>query len=91
MGVLPKVIQTVIHLFPVSHVAVLLRQLLMEDSLQTVFGNAEEAMNSYMLTYGVVYEVDGNILGTLSSVLFICTSIVGIAIISAILFRLQHK
>ncbi|WP_339194735.1 ABC transporter permease [Solibacillus sp. FSL R5-0449] len=91
MGVLPKVIQTVIHLFPVSHVAVLLRQLLMEDSLQTVFGNAEEAMNSYMLTYGVVYEVDGNILGTLSSVLFICTSIVGIVIISAILFRLQHK
>lgn len=91
MGVLPKAIQTVIHLFPVSHVAVLLRQLMMEDSLRTVFGNAEEAMDSYMLTYGVVYEIGGSILGTQSSVLFICSSIVGIAIFAAVLFRLQHK
>ncbi len=91
MGVLPKAIQTVIHLFPVSHVAVLLRQLMMEDSLRTVFGNAEEAMDSYMLTYGVVYEIGGSILGAQSSVLFICSSIVGIAIFAAVLFRLQHK
>lgn len=91
MGVLPKAIQTVIHLFPVSHVAVLLRQLMMEDSLRTVFGNAEEAMDSYMLTYGVVYEIGGSILGTQSSVLFICSSIIGIAIFAAVLFRLQHK
>lgn len=91
MGVLPKAIQTAIQLFPVSHVAVLLRQLLMEDSLLTVFGNAEEAMDSYMLTYGVVYEIGGSILGTQSSVLFICSSIVGIALFAAVLFRLQHK
>ncbi|MBM7664104.1 multidrug/hemolysin transport system permease protein [Solibacillus kalamii] len=91
MGVLPKAIQTVIHLFPVSHVAVLLRQLLMEDSLNTVFGNANEAMDSYMLTYGVVYEIGSSVLGTQSSVLYICISIFGIAIFSAVLFRLQYK
>lgn len=91
MGVLPKAIQMVIHLFPVSHVAVLLRQLLMEDSLNTVFGNANEAMDSYMLTYGVVYEIGSSVLGTQSSVLYICISIFCIAIFAAVLFRLQYK
>lgn len=91
MGVLPSAVQTVIHFFPVSHIAVLLRQVFMEQSLQSVFADAASYEESYKVNYGVVYEIGDSIISTSTSVLFIVGTIVVVGALSAIVYKRKNK
>ncbi len=57
MGVLPSAIQTVIKFVPVSHGAVLLRQVLMEKPLDNVFAMAPAAAKTHYMEFnGVMFK-----------------------------------
>ena len=57
MGILPNAIQTIIKFVPISHGAVLLRQVLMETPLNNVFAMAPaEAKSHYMEYNGVMFK-----------------------------------
>ena len=65
LGVLPSAIQTLIKFVPVSHGAVLLRQILMQKPLDSVFAMAPQAVKAqYMQFNGIVFTA-GN--GEISS------------------------
>lgn len=91
LGVLPSAVQSFIHFFPISHTAVLLRQILMEDSLETVFAGNEEAMQIYMEEFGVVYKVGETVVTQSMSVLFMIASIMVIALIAALNYKRKNK
>ena len=91
LGVLPKVMQTIIEIFPISHIAVLLRQLLMENSLQTIFSGAPVQKQDYMQFYGVVYDVNGATVSPLQSLLYIVLAMILLGVISSFVFRKQNK
>ena len=55
MGVLPNFVQQIILAFRISHYTVLLRQVIMEDSLTNVFEQDARRL-IYEETYGVVFE-----------------------------------
>jgi len=57
IGVLPEAVQTIIKLFPPSHVAMLLRQTLMETPMQRTFeGIPEEYLIEFKEVMGVVFR-----------------------------------
>lgn len=91
IGVLPSTMQFVIQAFPVSHIAVLLRQVMMDHSLQTVFASAQTEMQQYMQFYGVFYEINGTSLSALQSIIYIASAIACLGLLSAWLFRMQNK
>ncbi|WP_341320490.1 ABC transporter permease [Solibacillus sp. FSL H8-0523] len=91
IGVLPSTVQSVIHFFPVSHIAVLLRQVLMEPSLASVFEGATAFEESYKLNYGVVYKIGDSIISPATSVLFIVGTIVVVLGLSAIAYKRKYK
>ncbi len=91
IGVLPNAMQLFIEAFPVSHIATMLRQLLMENSLRTVFADAPVEMVEYKLFYGVVYEMGGTTLTVLHSILYIFVAIVLLGGLAVGLFRTQNK
>ena len=91
IGVLPSAVQSVIHYFPVSHIAVLLRQVLMEPSLATVFEGATAFEESYKLNYGVVYKIGDSIISPATSVLFIVATIVVVLGLSAVVYKRKYK
>lgn len=79
IGQLPEAMQWVIKIFPVSHSAVLFRQVMMADPLSKTFANAPaEVLQEFEQTMGIVLKV-GNT--TVSSLLSI-----GILIITAVVF-----
>lgn len=90
MGLLPSSVQTIIHYFPISHTTLLLRQILMNDSIEQVFPT-KEAATDYMLYYGVQYEMGGTIIAPWMSLLFIIGTIVIIGIVAAVLFAKKNK
>lgn len=90
MGLLPSSVQTIIHYFPISHTTLLLRQILMNDSIEQVFPT-KEAATDYMLYYGVQYEMGGTIIAPWMSLLFIIGTIIIIGIVAAVLFAKKNK
>ncbi|MER1999199.1 MAG: ABC transporter permease [Lysinibacillus sp.] len=91
IGALPSYVQSIIHYFPISHTTVLLRQTLMSDSVDTVFSGNEAAAASYMLTNGVQYELNGTVLSSGASVLYIVGTIVVVGAISIYIFARKNK
>lgn len=91
IGALPSAVQSVIHYFPVSHVALLLRQTLMESSLDTVFAGAATFEKSYKLNYGVVYEIGNTIISPMNSVLFIIGTIIVVGTLAGIVYKRKYK
>ncbi|WP_233505383.1 ABC transporter permease [Sporosarcina sp. BI001-red] len=82
IGNLPAYLQTVIKLFPTSHSAALLRQILMEQPMQETFAQAPaSAKQEFLLDMGVFYEINGDFTSPLFSVLYL----VGVAILFSIL------
>ncbi|MEA4869943.1 MAG: ABC transporter permease [Christensenella sp.] len=58
IGQLPEGVQWVIKLFPPSHSALLLRQVIMGDALNTSFAGAPaEALNSFKELMGVTFQI----------------------------------
>ena len=72
IGTLPAYLQTVIQFFPISHIAALLRQVLMEAPMTEAFAGAPvEMKEEFRLQLGVIFEVDGWQMSPLFSVLYL--------------------
>lgn len=91
IGALPSAMQLFIETFPISHIATMLRQLLMENSLQMVFAEASVEMYEYKLFYGIMYEAGGTTIIVLHSMLYIGITIILLGGLAATLFRIQNK
>lgn len=91
MSSLPSYVQSIIHYFPISHIAVLLRESFMADSINEVFQGNADAADSYKTTFGVMYEINGSIVSNTTSVLFICGTIVILGFVSFYIFTRKHK
>ena len=72
IGALPESVQTVIKLFPVSHAASLLRQVLMEEALQTAFaGIPASYLNEFKEYMGVTFQFGGSEVSVWGSILIL--------------------
>lgn len=92
MGALPNFVQNIIMYFPVSHTAVLLREVLMTDSIQTVFKQATpEQILEYKTHYGIVYELNDKLVSTAYSLWMIIITMIVFTAISIIIFKRQNR
>ena len=91
MAVLPSSVQSVIHFFPVSHITVLLREVLTAQSVETVFAGYELYTKTYKVDYGVMYEINGSILSNSMSLIFVVSTIIVLGTLSAVVFRRKYK
>lgn len=88
IGVVPAFAQNIIMYFPISHTTVLLRDILMSGSLQSVFNGApSQVVDTYKLNYGVMYEMNGQIVPHSISMTIIIASSVGLALVSLLMFK----
>ena len=77
VGMLPDAMQLVVKVFPVSHAALLMRNVMMRASLQQVFGNAPAAMvRDFEEQMGVVFRFgDQAVSGTVSLMILAGTTV----------------
>lgn len=91
-GVLPSFAQNLIMYFPISHTTVLLREAFMQNSIQTVFAGApNKLVEEYKINFGVVYEMNGNLLASSTSLLIIVGTTMILAALSILLFKKRNK
>lgn len=70
VGVLPEAIQYVVKIFPISHAAVLFRQILMEAPLQEAFAQAPaESLAEFKTMMGVTFRFGDTLLSPHGSIL----------------------
>lgn len=86
IGSVPEFVQKVIMLFPISHTAVLFREILMRDSIDTVFKGDAGAASFYEEYFGVMYEWNGTAISYSYSLLFILLSIIVFTLLSLVLY-----
>lgn len=92
VGVLPGFAQNLVMYFPISHTTVLLREAFMHNSLTSVFDGVPVAdMEAYKLTYGVVYDINGHLLSSTTSIIIILVTIVVLTVLSIIIFKNRNK
>ncbi|ATP42134.1 transporter [Solibacillus sp. R5-41] len=91
-GVLPGFAQNLIMYFPISHTTVLLREAFMHNSIQTVFAGAPDAqVEAYKINYGIVYEMNGKLLASTTSLLVILVTTIVLAVLSILIFKKKNK
>lgn len=72
VGALPKLLQTVISLFPPSHCAALFRNIMMEDVLQRTFqALPPEALSAFKKQFGLLYTYGSHTTNILDNILII--------------------
>ena len=72
VGALPKLLQTVISLFPPSHCAALFRNIMMDDVLTKTFQSIPpEHLTAFKKQFGLVYSYGGHTTNTLDHILII--------------------
>ena len=60
VGMFPEAVRTIIGIFPISHATSLLRQIFMQDAINTIFEGAPAAVvENYKLDMGVFYKIGG--------------------------------
>ncbi|KPN95253.1 ABC transporter permease [Lysinibacillus sp. ZYM-1] len=92
LGALPGFAQNLIMYFPISHTTVLLRNTFMESSIANVFKDVPASyVEDYKINFGIVYELQGNILSTSTSIIVIVGTILVLAIVSILLFKRKYK
>ncbi len=92
LGVLPNFAQYLVMYFPISHTTLLLREVFMHDSIQTVFAGAPtEELEAYKLNFGVAYDMHGQELSSSTSLIVIIVSIIVFALLSIALFKKKNK
>ena len=92
IGVLPTFAQNLIMVFPISHASLLLRDAFMANSFNKVFeGVPAEYIEQYKITYGVMYEMNGSVLPTSTSLVVIIGSIIIFTFVSIIIFKKKNK
>ncbi|MGC6174406.1 ABC transporter permease [Lacrimispora sp. 38-1] len=76
IGALPKSVQIVIKLFPVSHAASLLRQVLMEDAMKASFSDIPASyLNEFKEYMGVTFRFGDSVISWwLSVFILVCTA-----------------
>ncbi|MCE5235900.1 MAG: ABC transporter permease [Clostridiaceae bacterium] len=75
IGELPEAVQGVVKALPVSHAAVLMRQIMMEKPLATVFAGApQEVVNEVLEEFGLRFSVNGSVLPAYISVLILAAT-----------------
>lgn len=90
IGMLPQAVQGIIKLLPVSHTAVLMRQIFMEKPLQAVFSGApQEVVTKTLQSLGVQFSVNGTEIAPIVSMLFIAGTVVVFFALSA--WRMAKK
>lgn len=71
IGSLPEALQWLIKLFPTSHGAALLRQIMMETSMSTCFQNVTDVfVTNFQETFGVFYSFGQVTLSSFSNILY---------------------
>ncbi|MGE7092032.1 ABC transporter permease [Lysinibacillus sp. NPDC048646] len=92
VGVLPSFAQNLVMYFPISHTTLLLRNAFMENSITKVFdGVPVTHVATYKVNYGIVYDLNGNLLSSTTSLLVILVTIVVLAMLSIIIFIKKNK
>ena len=90
IGQLPEGVQTVIKLFPPSHSAMLLRQVIMEDAIKTSFAGAPAEMaNELKQMLGVTFSVNGSTVAPLTSIAILVVA--GIFFLALSMLNLSRK
>lgn len=90
VGMLPQAVQGIVKLLPVSHTAVLMRQIFMEKPLQEVFSGApQELVSETLQSLGVRFSLNGSEVPPIVSVLFIAG--VGIVFFALSAWRMTKK
>ena len=88
IGTLPAYLQTVIQFFPISHVAALLRQVLMETPMAEAFAQAPvEVKEEFQLKLGVIFEVNGWQFTPLSSILYLIGTTIFFFILAVVVMK----
>lgn len=91
LGSVPEFVQKIIMLFPISHTTVLFREILMRESIDTVFKGNAEAASSYEVHFGVHYEWGSTLITNSYSLLFITLSIIVFTLLSLFLYSRLPK
>ncbi|MHA6260840.1 ABC transporter permease [Sporosarcina sp. CAU 1771] len=92
IGSLPDYLQTIVKIFPVSHSAVLFRQLLMDSPMIEAFSQAPAEMKELFLSnMGVVFEVNGKIVSPLTSVIYLIGTTILFFLLSLIVMNKKNK
>ncbi|MFJ7734888.1 ABC transporter permease [Lysinibacillus sp. NPDC097287] len=92
VGVLPSFAQNLVMYFPISHTTVLLRDAFMQNSITTVFeGAPSSTVEAYKVNYGVIYDINGHLLSSTTSIIIILVSIVVLATLSIMIFKKKNK
>ncbi len=90
VGMLPQAVQGIVKLLPVSHTAVLMRQIFMEKPLQEVFSGApQELVSETLQSLGVRFSLNGSEVPPIVSVFFIAG--VGIVFFALSAWRMTKK
>lgn len=85
VGALPKLLQTVISLFPPSHCAALFRNIMMNDVLQRTFQKLPaEALTAFKKQFGLIYSYGEHTTNSLDHILII-------AAMGVVFFFLQYR
>ena len=92
IGVVPAFAQNIIMYFPISYTTVLLREVIMKESLQKVFHSIpSEQLDAYKLKYGVMYELNGQLISNSTSLVIIIASTLFFALVSIAIFKRRHQ
>ena len=92
VGVLPSFAQNLVMYFPISHTTVLLRNTFMQNSISTIFDGVPAAdVEAYKINYGVVYDINGHLLNSTTSITIILVSIAVLTILSIMIFKKKNK
>jgi len=90
IGQLPAAVQTVIKVFPPSHSALLLRQVIMEDAIKTGFAGAPaDAVASFKELMGVTFKIGGTTVTPMISILILVLA--GILFLGLSMLSLSRK
>ncbi len=90
IGQLPAGVQTIIKVFPPSHSALLLRQVIMEDAIKTGFAGAPaDVVSNFKELMGVTFKVGGSTVTPMISILILVLA--GILFLGLSMLSLSRK
>lgn len=90
LGELPQSVQGILKLLPVSHTAVLMRQVMMDAPMQKVFAGApEQAITEIFEGFGLRFSLNGSVIPASASVLLLAGTAVVFFILCA--WRMTKK
>ncbi|MCD4670587.1 MAG: ABC transporter permease [Actinomycetia bacterium] len=92
IGSLPSAIQTVIKVFPISHSAVLFRQIMMEAPISESFANAPaQAIAGFKESMGIIFSFGDKELSSLVSILILAATGVIFLVLSIVSMSIKKK